>query len=124
MGDLDWETTEIPKVVAKAGAWVQDQIPGVEEPFIKPWMIDLADDRYVLDITRTRSPGMVTATWPERDTPEDGDGTQKLISGTRIPPPNRASASDRRPHAAAAGSRIARRYRTGPYRDASQLGVA
>jgi hypothetical protein len=31
------------KAVAKAGAWVQDQIPGVEEPFIKPWMIDLAD---------------------------------------------------------------------------------
>jgi nucleoside-diphosphate-sugar epimerase len=53
-GERDWETTQIPKAVAKAGAWVQDQIPGVEEPFIKPWMIDLADDHYALDITRAR----------------------------------------------------------------------
>ena len=54
-GERDWETTQIPKAVAKAGAWVQDQIPGVEEPFIKPWMIDLADDHYALDISRARS---------------------------------------------------------------------
>jgi nucleoside-diphosphate-sugar epimerase len=53
-GESDWDTTQIPKAVAKAGAWVQDQIPGLEEPFIKPWMIDLADDHYALDITRAR----------------------------------------------------------------------
>jgi nucleoside-diphosphate-sugar epimerase len=53
-GESDWETTRIPKAVAKAGAWIQDQIPGVEEPFIKPWMIDLADDQYALDISRAR----------------------------------------------------------------------
>jgi nucleoside-diphosphate-sugar epimerase len=53
-GDADWNTTQIPKAVAKAGAWVQDQIPGIEEPFIKPWMIDLADDHYALDISRAR----------------------------------------------------------------------
>ena len=47
------ETKEIPKSVAKAGAWVQDGVPG-EEPFIKPWMIDLADDHYELDITKAR----------------------------------------------------------------------
>jgi nucleoside-diphosphate-sugar epimerase len=52
--ERDWETTQIPKAVARAGAWVQDRIPGVEEPFIKPWMIDLADDHYGLDITRAR----------------------------------------------------------------------
>jgi nucleoside-diphosphate-sugar epimerase len=52
--ERDWQTTQIPKAVAKAGAWVQDQIPGIEEPFIKPWMIDLADDHYELDITRAR----------------------------------------------------------------------
>jgi hypothetical protein len=44
-------TPQIPKSPAKAGAWLQDQIPG-EEPFIKPWMIDLADDHYALDIHR------------------------------------------------------------------------
>lgn len=53
-GDEDWDTTQIPKAVAKAGAWVQDQIPGIEEPFIKPWMIDLADEHYALDIARAR----------------------------------------------------------------------
>jgi nucleoside-diphosphate-sugar epimerase len=50
----DWETRRIPKAVAKAGAWLQDQVPG-EEPFINPWMIDLADDHYQLDISRARS---------------------------------------------------------------------
>jgi nucleoside-diphosphate-sugar epimerase len=53
-GEADWETTQIPKAVAKAGAWVQDQIPGIEEPFIRPWMIDLADDHYALDVSRAR----------------------------------------------------------------------
>jgi nucleoside-diphosphate-sugar epimerase len=53
-GESDWDTTQIPKAVAKAGAWVQDQIPGIEEPFIKPFMIDLADDHYALDISRAR----------------------------------------------------------------------
>jgi nucleoside-diphosphate-sugar epimerase len=28
--------------------------PGIEEPFIKPWMIDLADDHYALNINRAR----------------------------------------------------------------------
>jgi nucleoside-diphosphate-sugar epimerase len=53
-GDQGWLTTEIPKSVAKTGAWVQGKIPGVEEPFIKPWMIDIADDHYEIDISRAR----------------------------------------------------------------------
>lgn len=51
----DWETTQIPKALAKTGAWLQDHTPFVEEPFIKPWMIDYADDHYALDITRART---------------------------------------------------------------------
>jgi nucleoside-diphosphate-sugar epimerase len=54
-GDTDWDTREIPKAVAKAGAWVQDVVPGIEDPFIKPWMIDMADDHYALDTTRART---------------------------------------------------------------------
>lgn len=54
-GDDDWTTQEIPKAIAKTGAWVQDHIPGVEEPFIKPWMIDVADDEYDLDISRAEN---------------------------------------------------------------------
>jgi len=51
--DEEWETRSIPKALAKAGAWLEDYVPG-EDPFIKPWMIDLADDHYVLDIARAR----------------------------------------------------------------------
>jgi nucleoside-diphosphate-sugar epimerase/rhodanese-related sulfurtransferase len=47
----EWETKQIPKALAKTGAWLQDVAPG-EGPFIKPWMIDLADDHYALDISR------------------------------------------------------------------------
>jgi nucleoside-diphosphate-sugar epimerase len=54
-GEAEWTTHQISKTLAKTGAWVQDQIPGIEEPFIKPWMIDLADDHYELDISRAKA---------------------------------------------------------------------
>lgn len=47
----EWDTYEVPKPVAKAGAWVMDLF---SDPFIKPWMIDRADDHYELDISRAR----------------------------------------------------------------------
>lgn len=50
----EWETREIPKAAAKAGAWLEDHVP-FHDAFIKPWMIDLADDHYELDITRART---------------------------------------------------------------------
>jgi nucleoside-diphosphate-sugar epimerase len=52
--DEEWETRQIPKSVAKTGAWLQDVLP-IEDPFIKPWMIDLADDHYALDTSRART---------------------------------------------------------------------
>ncbi|BBP03074.1 hypothetical protein TPL01_25120 [Sulfuriferula plumbiphila] len=52
--DESWETHNIPGPIAKAGAWVQDHIPG-QDQFIKPWMIDRANDHYALDITRART---------------------------------------------------------------------
>ena len=51
----EWETRQISKSVAKTGAWVLDNMPLVEEPFIKPWMVDLADDHYELDISRAQA---------------------------------------------------------------------
>lgn len=51
------ETIAIPSSLAplaKAGAWVLDHIPG-QEGFVKPWMIDRANDHYALDITRART---------------------------------------------------------------------
>ena len=47
----DWETYEIPKPIAKAGAWSMDLFG---DPFIKPWMIDRADDHFELDISRAK----------------------------------------------------------------------
>jgi nucleoside-diphosphate-sugar epimerase len=51
----EWETVQIPKAMAKTGAWMQDAIPLIEDPFIKPWMIDFADDHYALDISRAKA---------------------------------------------------------------------
>jgi nucleoside-diphosphate-sugar epimerase len=47
-------TFRIPKFVAKIGAWIQCHLPFIPSPFIKPWMIDLADDHYELDISRAK----------------------------------------------------------------------
>ena len=49
-----WETYNVPGFIAKAGAWVEEHIPG-PDPFIKPWMIDRASDHYALDIEHARS---------------------------------------------------------------------
>ena len=48
-----WETRQIPKTLAKTGAWVQHNVLG-EDLFIRPWMVDIADDHYAVDITRAR----------------------------------------------------------------------
>jgi nucleoside-diphosphate-sugar epimerase len=57
MGELihgrEWPTIQVPAVAAKVGAWAQDVSP-VSDPFIKPWMIDLADEHYDLDVSRAR----------------------------------------------------------------------
>lgn len=47
-------TYRVPKIVAIAGSWVQCHLPGLPAPFIKPWMIPLADDHYALDISRAK----------------------------------------------------------------------
>jgi len=61
-GHEDWPTLRLPKPVAAAGAWVQDKLEPVvpdafdkgERPFIRPFMVMLADDHYELDISRAR----------------------------------------------------------------------
>jgi nucleoside-diphosphate-sugar epimerase len=50
----DWSTQQIPKALAKMGIWIQDKIPGIEDPFIQPWMVDMADAHYELDISRAQ----------------------------------------------------------------------
>jgi nucleoside-diphosphate-sugar epimerase len=52
--DEPWPTLDVPKPIAKAGAWVEEALPLPEKPFVKPWMIDRADDNYVLNIDKAR----------------------------------------------------------------------
>jgi len=53
--DMEWKTRSLPKPLAKVGAWAQEKLPLGKTPFIKPWMIDLANDNVELDITRART---------------------------------------------------------------------
>ncbi|MCH8686766.1 vitamin K epoxide reductase family protein [Pedomonas mirosovicensis] len=61
-GEKEWPTLRLPKPIAAAGAWAQDKLEPVipdmidqgEKPFIKPFMVRMADDHYALDITRAR----------------------------------------------------------------------
>ena len=61
-GEDNWPTLRVPKTIAAAGAWAQaalepvipDIVDGGEAPFIKPFMVDMADDHYALDIRRAR----------------------------------------------------------------------
>jgi nucleoside-diphosphate-sugar epimerase len=61
-GADDWATLRVPKAVAAAGAWAQQKLEPVvpdaidegEAPFIKPFMVRLADDHYALDVRRAR----------------------------------------------------------------------
>lgn len=80
----DWETLEVPGALApltKAGVWVMEKLPGAD-PFIKPWMIDRANDHYALDITRART----LLSWePQRSL----RGTiPKMIAALKADPPD------------------------------------
>lgn len=52
--DKPIKTIPVPKPIAKFGAWAQNLMPLGKHGFIKPWMIDLADDHYDLDITKAK----------------------------------------------------------------------
>jgi len=49
----EWPTVRIPKTVAKAGAAVKEKVSSGED-FIKPWMVDLADDHYPVEMRRAQ----------------------------------------------------------------------
>jgi nucleoside-diphosphate-sugar epimerase len=49
-----WRTQRVPRAVAKAGAWLQDLLPG-GDPFVKPWMVERTADHYALDTTTART---------------------------------------------------------------------
>jgi nucleoside-diphosphate-sugar epimerase len=61
-GEDEWATIAVPKTLARTGAWLEersepivpDPIDRGEKPFIRPFMVDMADDHYALDISRAR----------------------------------------------------------------------
>jgi nucleoside-diphosphate-sugar epimerase len=48
-----WETHRVSKELAKVRTWLENEVLE-EDSFVKPWMIDSADDNYELDISRAR----------------------------------------------------------------------
>lgn len=48
-----WRTMRIPQPVAKAGAWLQNEVMGLDSS-IKPWMVEEANDHYILDVSKAR----------------------------------------------------------------------
>ncbi|MBX3562674.1 MAG: NAD-dependent epimerase/dehydratase family protein [Sphingomonas sp.] len=50
----EWTTIRVPQALAEAGTWLQEEVLG-QDNFIKPWMVEAANDHYILDIGRARS---------------------------------------------------------------------
>jgi len=70
---------ECAQTIAKAGAWVENHLPVEEKPFIKPWMIDRADDNYELIIDKVRQELGWTPTYTLRGTlPEMLEGLKVI----------------------------------------------
>jgi nucleoside-diphosphate-sugar epimerase len=63
----EFETICVPKWFAKIGAAIQCLLAFHHKPFIRPWMIDLADDHYELDITKAKN---ILGWTPERSLEE------------------------------------------------------
>lgn len=61
-GEEEWATLSIPPSVARAGAWLEVQFEPLipddfdegEAPFIRPFMVDMADDHFALHTKRAR----------------------------------------------------------------------
>ncbi|MEZ5650748.1 MAG: NAD-dependent epimerase/dehydratase family protein [Burkholderiaceae bacterium] len=61
-GRETWTTLRVPKTLAAAGAWAQAKLEPVipdaldqgERPFIRPYMVEMADAHYALSVRRAR----------------------------------------------------------------------
>lgn len=76
-----WQTREISKSWAKTGAWLEEKLPG-KDSFIKPWMIDIADSHYELDVSAANSLLGWTPTHSLRNT------LPKMVAGLKADPVN------------------------------------
>lgn len=76
----EWPSIRIPEPVAKIGAQLKEMVGGGSDVFIKPWMIDLADQDYRIDISRARE----KLGWKPRRSLREG---LPLITGTLLDDP-------------------------------------
>jgi uncharacterized membrane protein len=61
-GEAEWTTLRVPKPAATVGALVEEKLEPIvpdaldrgEKPFIRPFMVEMADDHYALDVTKAR----------------------------------------------------------------------
>ena len=53
--DKEFTTIRMPKCIAFIGAFILCHIPFLPKPFIKPWMIWIADDHYELNISKAKN---------------------------------------------------------------------
>lgn len=51
----EFTTFSIPKFAAKVGSWIENHLPFYPKPFTQPWMIDIADSHYDMDISLAKS---------------------------------------------------------------------
>jgi len=88
-GEEGWTTLRVPKPVAKAGAWAQgkleplvpDEIDHGEKPFVRPFMVEMADDHYALDVGRARK----LLGWEPRH--RLADELPKIVAALKADPP-------------------------------------
>ncbi len=88
-GEDEWQVINLPKPLAKAGAWaeeksepvVPDAIDQGEKPFLRPFMIDLAEDHYALDISRAKK----LLGWRPRH--DIRDGLEEIVGALKADPP-------------------------------------
>jgi nucleoside-diphosphate-sugar epimerase/uncharacterized membrane protein len=124
-GEAEWQTLSLPTPLAKTGARMQvksepvvpDAFDEGEAPFIKPFMIDMAEDHYALDISRARD----LLGWAPAHRIEDGlanlvdslkDDPAAWFRANGITPPAWLRAAEDRPEdAEALRARHERRYR-------------
>lgn len=124
-GAEDWPTLRLPKAAAAVGAWAQDKLEPVipdaldqgERPFIKPFMVAMADDHYELDITRARE----LLGWEPRHRLKDRlagmievlkeDPTAWYEANAITPPPAVSEAAEAGKHPEQHRSRYEQRYR-------------
>ncbi len=61
-GETEWTTLSVPEPAAKLGAAIEEKLEPLvpdaldqgEKPFIRPFMVEMADDHYALDTSRAR----------------------------------------------------------------------